>query len=83
MADDMIELVGQDGTIIPCRLLEISEFKGKQYGVLIKLDTKDPYVLEYLERDGESIFRNIEDEEEFEDVVAMVRTLILYNRESG
>ncbi len=82
MEDDIIELVGEDGTIIPCRLLEISEFMGKEYAVLIKLDTKDPCVLEYLERDGESIFRNIEDEEEFDDVVAMVRTLILYNRES-
>ncbi|MDZ4833461.1 MAG: DUF1292 domain-containing protein [Candidatus Melainabacteria bacterium] len=87
----IITLEGEDGTSYNCQILDIIEFDGQEYGILLKLkaaDDKTPpvedadgeeeeslVIMRLIQRDDQSIFRTIESDDEFEKVVAYVEEL--------
>lgn len=84
----IITLEGEDGTSYNCQILDIIEFEGQEYGILLKLraDDKPPadgaeeedeslVIMRLIQRDDQSIFRTIESDDEFEKVVAYVEEL--------
>jgi hypothetical protein len=73
--DDIIELEGDDGSTFQCQLLDIISYGEKEYGVLLNLATKDPVLMEFVERGDSGVFRCIEDDAEFEAVAEYVRAL--------
>lgn len=78
----IITLEGEDGSAYQCQILDVFEFEGKEYGILLKLkgegedaqeDEEESLVIMHLiEKDNQSIFRTIESDEEFEKVVQFV-----------
>lgn len=88
--DAIITLEGEDGTSYNCQILDIIEFEGQEYGILLKLkgqgeepapvnedgdEEESLVIMRLLQRDDQSIFRTIESDEEFEKVVAYVEEL--------
>jgi hypothetical protein len=83
----IITLEGEDGTSYNCQILDIIEFDGQEYGILLKLKADDKpedaeneedeslVIMRLIQRDDQSIFRTIESDEEFEKVVAYVEEL--------
>lgn len=84
----IITLEGEDGTSYNCQILDIIEFEGQEYGILLKLKGQAPsepseedeeeeslVIMRLIQRDDHSIFRTIESDEEFEKVVAYVEEL--------
>ncbi|MBX9693102.1 MAG: DUF1292 domain-containing protein [Cyanobacteria bacterium] len=88
MDDPIITLEADDGTSHQCQVLDVIKFEGKEYGILLKLkdegedatdddadDEEALVIMRLIEKDDSSIFRIIEDDEEFERVVAYVEQL--------
>lgn len=73
--DDMIELNGDDGSVIRCRLLDLVSLAGKEYGVLLTLEDETLVVMRHEQKGEKSTFRTIENDAEFERVVAFVHEL--------
>lgn len=84
----IITLEGEDGTSYNCQILDIIEFEGQEYGILLKLKADDKpsedadgeeeeslVIMRLIQRDDQSIFRTIESDDEFEKVVAYVEEL--------
>ncbi len=81
----IITLEGEDGTSYNCQILDIIEFEGQEYGILLKLkgqgeeaDTEEEeslVIMRLIQRDDQSIFRTIESDDEFDKVVAYVEEL--------
>ncbi len=83
----IITLEGEDGTSYNCQILDIIEFEGQDYGILLKLkgqgsagkeeedDEESLVIMRLIQRDDHSIFRTIESDEEFDKVVAYVEEL--------
>jgi|AGTN01.3.fsa_nt_gi Protein of unknown function (DUF1292). len=84
----IITLEGEDGTSYNCQILDIIEFEGQDYGILLKLKDKDKaggggeevedeslVIMRLIQKDDHSIFRTIESDEEFDRVVAYVEEL--------
>jgi uncharacterized protein YrzB (UPF0473 family) len=82
--DTMITLEGEDGNSYSCQLLNIFEFEGNDYALLLKLtEGKEPpededgslVIMRLIQRDDQSIFQTIESDEEFEKVVAHIEEI--------
>lgn len=83
----IITLEGEDGTSYNCQILDIIEFEGQDYGILLKLkdqasggegeeaDDESLVIMRLIQKDDHSIFRTIESDEEFDRVVAYVEEL--------
>lgn len=75
----LVTLQGEDGQDYPCQLLDIFEFDDRAYALLLKLGEADDegslVVMQLVEKDGQTIFRTIESDEEFERVVAFLQAL--------
>ena len=75
-----VELSDEDGNITKCEVLDVIEFEDKTYALLLPMeneeyDEEEVIVLEYYEEDGETYFKNIEDEDEFNRVCEYVQSL--------
>jgi uncharacterized protein YrzB (UPF0473 family) len=82
--DTMITLEGEDGNSYSCQLLNIFEFEGQDYALLLKLgEDKEQaededgslVIMRLIQRDDQSIFQTIESDEEFERVVAHIEEI--------
>lgn len=85
--DAIITLEGEDGTSYNCQILDIIEFEGNDYGILLKLkdeaaedeeddeDDESLVIMRLIQKDDHSIFRTIESDDEFDRVVAHVEEL--------
>ncbi len=84
----IITLEGEDGTSHQCQVLDVIKFEGREYGILLKLKNEDDaeddeddedeeslVIMHLIEKDDQSIFRIIEDDDEFQRVVAFVEDL--------
>jgi len=82
--DTMITLEGEDGNSYSCQLLNIFEFEGQDYALLLKLNEgkEQPededgslVIMRLIQRDDQSIFQTIESDEEFDKVVAHIEEI--------
>jgi len=86
--DAIITLEGEDGTSYNCQILDIIEFEGNDYGILLKLkdeaaedqdddddDDESLVIMRLIQKEDHSIFRTIESDDEFDRVVAHVEEL--------
>jgi hypothetical protein len=84
--NSVITLEGDDGQSYACQVLDIFDFENKNYALLLNLgdqkeETKDDdrgsiVIMRLMDRDDQSVFQTIEDEEEFERVVAHVEEMV-------
>jgi uncharacterized protein YrzB (UPF0473 family) len=82
----VITLEGDDGQSYACQVLDIFDFENKNYALLLNLgdqkeETKDDdkgsiVIMRLMQKDDQSIFQTIEDEEEFDRVVAHVEEMV-------
>ena len=85
MEEQIIETIDEDGNVIKFELLDIIEFENKEYGLLLPKDENDEndeneVILMRLIKEGEGeseeyVFEAIEDDDEFNKVVAYIDTL--------
>lgn len=80
MEDQLIETIDEDGNVVKFELINIVEFEGKEYGLLLpheeKQDEEKEVVLMRLTKDGEEyIFEIIENDDEFNKVVEFIESL--------
>ena len=86
--DAIITLEGEDGTSYNCQILDIIEFEGNDYGILLKLkdeaaeaeeddddDDESLVIMRLIQKEDHSIFRTLESDDEFDRVVAHVEEL--------
>lgn len=75
---DIITLEFDDGESVECEPLGIFEVDGKEYAALVPLDEdlEDVYLYEYKESGEEFELIDIEDDEEFEKVVAEFENIL-------
>ena len=86
--EGIITLEGDDGHSYSCQILDIFEFEGNEYALLLNLseggepegeaedDGSSIVIMRLTQKDEQSIFQTIESEEEFERVVAHVEELV-------
>lgn len=79
MDEQLIETIDEDGNVINFELIDIIEFEGQEYGLLLPKDEEEEdkeVILMRLTKDGEEyIFEVIESDEEFNKVVDFIDTL--------
>lgn len=84
LEDQIITLEGEDGHSYECRILGLFEFEEKEYALLLNIgeagkqeNNEEPstVVMQLITKDDQAVFRTIEDDEEFERVIAYVREL--------
>lgn len=78
--EQLIETIDENGNVINFQLLDIIEYEGKEYGLLLPKDESEveenEVVLMRLSKEGEEyIFEVIENDEEFNAVVEYIDTL--------
>jgi uncharacterized protein YrzB (UPF0473 family) len=86
--DTVITLEGEDGSSHSCQLLNIFEFEGHDYALLLKLNEgAEPsenqseseegslVIMRLVQRDDQSIFQTIESDEEFNKVVSHIEEM--------
>jgi len=75
---DVITLEFDDGEAVDCEALGIFEVDGKEYAALVPLDEDedDVYLYEYKETGDEFELIDIEDDEEFDKVVAEFENIL-------
>jgi hypothetical protein len=85
--ETMVTLEGTDGNTYSCHILNIFPFEKKEYALLLKAgeskessapkesDEDNLVIMRLVERDGQSIFQYIEDDDEFDRVVSHVEEL--------
>ena len=85
--DAIITLEGEDGSAYTCQMLDVIDFEGNRYVILLKLkddgnegeegDDEEPslVIMRLIQKDDHSIFRTIESDEEFAKVVAHVEEI--------
>lgn len=75
---DIITLEFDDGESVECEPLGVFEVGGKEYAALVPLDEdlEDVYLYEYKEDGDEFELIDIEDDEEFEKVVAEFENIL-------
>jgi uncharacterized protein YrzB (UPF0473 family) len=89
----IITLEGEDGQSYECQILDIFDFEGQEYALLLKKasdkDAPKPeddedgslVIMRLIQRDDQSIFQTIESDEEFDKVVAHVEELARMSEE--
>lgn len=79
-----ITLESDDGRSYACRLMGVFEFDNREYALLLNLDDQNNkadkegssiVIMQFIERNGQTIFRTIESDEEFRRVVTFVKEL--------
>lgn len=81
MEEQLIETIDEEGNIINFELIDIVEFEGKEYGLLLPKENDDSeeekeVVLMRLTKEGEEyVFEMIEDDEEFNKVADYIDSL--------
>lgn len=93
LEEQMITLEGEDGHSYVCRILGLFEYEEKEYALLLNMgeagkeptDEEEPstVVMEFVSKDNQAIFRTIEDDQEFDRVIAYVRELATEMDEEG
>ena len=86
--DAIITLEGEDGSAYTCQMLDVIDFEGNRYVILLKLkdesnegeedgDDDEPslVIMRLIQKDDHSIFRTIESDDEFQKVVAHVEEI--------
>jgi len=79
--ENYVELTDENGEVTKCEVCDIIEFEGKEYALLLPLGEEDLYdeeeliVLEYIEKDDDSYFQSIDNEEEFNKVCEYIQSL--------
>ena len=82
----IIELIDEDGEPIQFELIDIIEFEGKEYGLLLPVDDEDETLIDNDEEKevvlmklnkimNEYVFETIDSDEEFEKVANYVETM--------
>ena len=77
---NFVEILGDDGTVIKCEIYDVIDFEEKTYALLVPIDEEDNddaevIVMEYIEKDDEGFFQNIDDEKEFNKICAYIQSL--------
>ena len=89
--ETLITLEGDDGLSYSCQLIDVFEFEKQEYALLLKITEagkgsatkakeEEPgegslVVMRLMQRDDQCIFQTIEDDQEFERVIAYVEEL--------
>jgi hypothetical protein len=73
--DGVITLEGEDGDPYPCKLLDIFEFEGTEYSLLLPMDKDGLVVMRLAQRDNQTIFQTIESDDEYNRVVAYLEEM--------
>lgn len=90
----IITLEGEDGHSYSCQILDIFDFEGQEYALLLKMgEPKDAaaeddeegslVIMRLIQREDQSIFQTIESDDEFEKVVAHVEELAKQAEKEG
>lgn len=66
----VVTIEGEDGELYSCQILEVFEFEGGEYALLLRVSDDDLLIMRLVRRDDETIFEAIESEEEYERVIA-------------
>jgi uncharacterized protein YrzB (UPF0473 family) len=81
----LVTLQGEDGQSYPCQLLDLFEFNDKSYALLLRSGEADDegslVIMQLVEKEGQTLFRTIESDEEFERVVAFLQAAV--NMQTG
>lgn len=83
LEETLITLEGEDGRSYVCRILGLFEFEDKQYALLLNLGERgkegeeEPttVVMKFFARQGQAVFRIIEDNEEYDRVISFFKEL--------
>lgn len=81
MDEQIIETIDEEGNVINFELIDIVEMEGQEYGLLLPKDEeegeeeKEVVLMRLTKEDEEYVFEMIEDDEEFNKVVAYIDTL--------
>jgi len=90
----IITLEGEDGHSYSCQILDIFDFEGQEYALLLKMgeaknEEKEEdeegslVIMRLIQREDQSIFQTIESDEEFDRVVAHVEELARQAEKEG
>jgi uncharacterized protein YrzB (UPF0473 family) len=91
----IITLEGEDGHSYSCQILDIFDFEGHEYALLLKMGEPKPegtpeedeegslVIMRLIQREDQSIFQTIESDDEFEKVVAHVEELARQAEKEG
>jgi uncharacterized protein YrzB (UPF0473 family) len=80
----VITLEGEDGHSYSCQILDIFDFEGQEYALLLKMGEGEGkeedeegslVIMRLIQREDQSIFQTIESDDEFDRVVAHVEEL--------
>lgn len=77
--ESTIVLIDEDGNEVNFEIIDVIEFEGKHYAILLpeeELEDESALVFKIDEEDGEDILREIEDDAEWERVVAHWNLLV-------
>jgi len=88
LEEQVITLEGEDGHSYVCRILGLFEFEEKEYALLLNMgeagkaeeeggDEPSTVVMQLITKDDQAVFRTIENDEEFDRVIAYVRELAI------
>jgi uncharacterized protein YrzB (UPF0473 family) len=86
LEEQVITLEGEDGHSYVCRILGLFEFEEKEYALLLNMgeagkgeNEEEPstVVMQLITKDDQAVFRTIENDTEFDRVIAYVRELAL------
>lgn len=90
----IITLEGEDGHSYSCQILDIFEFEGQEYALLLKMgeakadggeeeEEGSLVIMRLIQREDQSIFQTIESDDEFDRVVAHVEELARQAEKEG
>jgi uncharacterized protein YrzB (UPF0473 family) len=88
LEEQIITLEGEDGHSYVCRILGLFEFEEKEYALLLNMgesgkaeeesgEEPSTVVMQLITKDDQAVFRTIENDEEFDRVIAYVRELAI------
>lgn len=77
--ESTIILIDEEGNEVTFEIIDVIEFEGKHYAILLpeeEMEEESALVFKVEEEDGEDVLREIEDDEEWERVVAHWNLLV-------
>ena len=86
LEEQVITLEGEDGHSYVCKILGLFEFDEKEYALLLNMgeagkedseEEPSTVVMQLITQDDQAVFRTIEDDAEFNRVIAYVRELAI------
>lgn len=86
LEEQVITLEGEDGRSYVCRILGLFEFEEKEYALLLNMgeagkeqqeEEPSTVVMQLITQNDQAVFRTIQNDEEFDRVIAYVRELAL------